>query len=125
MYVCDSFAAGESLSVQILLSICMLSTTRLFSSTQALSQIFCPRKLAFWEDLTASWKVITTLKQERSYYDLVWHRVLMVIDVARTCRTEEAANVLAYNLNQLKRSSSAPLTTGVLTACSFVGVYAR
>jgi len=125
MYVCDSFAAGESLSVQILLSICMLSTTRLFSSTQALSQIFCPRKLAFWEDLTASWKVITTLKQERSYYDLVWHRVLMVIDVARTCRTEEAANVLACKLNQPNQSILVHLTIEALTACSFVDIYAR
>lgn len=75
----------------------------LFSSTQALSQIFCPRKLAFWENLTTSRKVVAAVKQERPYDDLIWHRVLMMVYVTRTGRTKIAANVLAYASDQLER----------------------
>lgn len=64
-----------------------------------MSQIFCPRKLAFWENLTTSREVVATIKQERPYYDLIWHCVLVMIYVARAGRTEEAANIFAYSSN--------------------------
>jgi hypothetical protein len=69
---------------------------RLCSSTQTLPQVFCPWKLAFWKDLTASGKVIAAIKQESPYYDLIKHRILMMIDMTCAGRTEEATNVFAY-----------------------------
>jgi hypothetical protein len=74
-----------------------------------LPQVFSPRKLSFWEYLSTSRKVIATIKQESPHYDLVWHRILMMINMACADRTEEAANVFACILYQSRASDVALL----------------